>query len=285
MVGPTCVLQGLFYKSLLSQGFINIFPVMDFIDTHAHLDILPLTEDQSGVISRAEKAGVHQVITIGIDLASSRKNLELAKQFPQVYAAVGIHPHDTKGASSDEYKELLKLAATPKVVAWGEIGLDFVKEYSPRDIQRKAFRQQIQMAKQVDLPVIIHNRGAHAETVHILREEAFGALRGVMHCFSGDVKVAKQVLDLGFFISVTGIITFSNAKVVKEVVRYVPLERLLIETDSPFLSPVPYRGKPNEPARVIHVAEEIARIKKTPLEEIAQCTSDNARGLFRLPVP
>jgi TatD DNase family protein len=270
---------------LLSQSFINIFPAMDLIDTHVHLDIPPLADDQSGVISRAEKTGVRQVITIGIDLVSSRKNLELAEQFPQVYAAVGIHPHDTKGALSNVYKELLKLAVSPKVVAWGEIGLDFVKEYSPRDIQRKAFRQQIQMAEQVDLPIIIHNRGADAETVHILREESSGALRGVMHCFSGDVKVARQVLDLGFFISVTGIVTFPNAKVVKEVVRYVPFERMLIETDSPFLSPVPYRGKPNEPARVIHVAEEIARIKNMPLEEIAQCTSDNARGLFRLPVP
>ena len=258
---------------------------MDFIDTHVHLDIPPIAKDQAGVISRAEKVGVRQLITIGIDLASSRETLELAELFPRVYAAIGIHPHDTKGASHDVYEELLKLAGTPKVVAWGEIGLDFVKEYSSRDIQRNAFRRQVQMAGQVNLPIIIHNRGAHTETIDILKEESSGALRGVMHCFSGDVKVARQVLDLGFFISVTGIITFPNAKVVKEVVRYVPLECLLIETDSPFLSPVPYRGKPNEPARVIHVAEEIARIKNTPLEEIAQCTSNNARGLFKLPVP
>ncbi|MBW1671124.1 MAG: TatD family hydrolase [Deltaproteobacteria bacterium] len=264
---------------------MNVYPGPDFIDTHVHLDILPLAEDQPGAISRAEKAGVRQIITIGIDLASSKKSLELAQQFPHVYAAVGIHPHDAKGASDEVYKELLELAGIPNVVAWGEIGLDFVKEYSPRDIQRKVFRQQIQMAGQVDLPIIIHNRDAHVETVKILREEATGALRGVMHCFSGNTKVAKQVLDLGFFISVTGIITFPKAEVVKEVVRYVPLERLLIETDSPFLSPVPYRGKPNEPARVIHVAEEIARIKEMPLEEIARCTSANARDLFRLPVP
>ena len=264
---------------------MNIFPGLDFIDTHAHLDIPPLSEDQPGAISRAEKAGVCQIITIGIDLASSKKSFELAERFPQVYAAVGIHPHDAKGASDEVYKELLELAVIPNVVAWGEIGLDFVKEYSPRDIQRKVFRQQIQMAGQVDLPIIIHNRDAHVETVEILREETAGTLRGVMHCFSGDVKVAKQVLDLGFFISVTGVVTFPKAKVVKEVVRYVPLERLLIETDSPFLSPVPYRGKPNEPARVVHVAEEIARIKEVPLEEVAQCTSANARDLFRLPAP
>jgi len=264
---------------------MNVYPGPDFIDTHAHLDILPLAEDQPGAISRAEKAGVRQIITIGIDLASSKKSLGLAQQFPQVYAAVGIHPHDAKGASDEVYKELLELAGISNVVAWGEIGLDFVKEYSPRDIQRDAFRQQIQMAGQVDLPIIIHNRDAHIETVEILREEAAGALRGVMHCFSGDTKVAKQVLDLGFFISVTGIITFPKAEVVKDVVRYVPLERLLIETDSPFLSPVPYRGKPNEPARVVHVAEEIARIKEMPLEEVARCTSANARDLFRLPVP
>ena len=150
-----------------------------------------------------------------------------------------------KGASDEVYNELLELAGIPNVVAWGEIGLDFVKEYSPRDIQRKVFRQQIQMAGQVDLPIIIHNRDAHVETVKILREEAAGALRGVMHCFSGNTKVAKQVLDLGFFISVTGIITFPKAEVVKEVVRYVPLERLLIETDSPFFesSPLPRQAE------------------------------------------
>ena len=267
------------------ETVMNNFSGLDFIDTHAHLDIPPLVEDQPGAISRAEKVGVRQVITIGIDLASSKRNIELSKQFPQVYTAVGIHPHDAKGASDEAYKELLELAGIQKVVAWGEIGLDFVKEYSPRDIQRKVFCQQIQMARQVDLPVIIHDRGAHVETVEILREETKGTLSGVMHCFSGNVKVAKQVLDLGFFISVTGIVTFPKAEVVKDVVRYVPLERLLIETDSPFLSPVPYRGKPNEPARVVHVAEEISRIKELPLEEVARCTSANARDLFRLPAP
>ena len=264
---------------------MNNFLGLDLIDTHAHLDIPPLSEDQSGAISRAEKVGVCQIITIGIDLASSKRNVDLAKQFSQVYAAVGIHPHDAKGASNWVYKELLELAGISNVVAWGEIGLDFAKEYSPRDIQRKVFRQQIQMAGQVDLPIIIHDRDAHVETVEILREEAAGTLRGVMHCFSGDGEVAKKVLDLGLFISITGIVTFSKAEVVKEVVRYVPLERLLIETDSPFLSPVPFRGKPNEPARVVHVAEEIARIKELPLEEVARCTSANARDLFRLPVP
>ncbi|PXF53018.1 MAG: hydrolase TatD [Deltaproteobacteria bacterium] len=264
---------------------MNVFSGPDFIDTHVHLDIPPLTGDQSGAIRRAEKVGVRQVITVGTDLASSKKNLELARQFPQVYAAVGIHPHDAKGASDEVYSELLRLAGIPNVVAWGEIGLDFVKEYSPRDIQLRVFRQQVRLAAGIALPIIVHDRGAHVETVEILREEAAGVLRGVMHCFSGDVKLARQVLDLGFFISVTGIVTFPKAKLVKEVVNYVPLERLLIETDSPFLSPVPYRGKPNEPARVVHVAEEIARIKEVSLQEVARCTSANARDLFRLPVP
>ncbi|MBW1926746.1 MAG: TatD family hydrolase [Deltaproteobacteria bacterium] len=264
---------------------MNVFSGPDFIDTHVHLDIPPLAGDQSGAIRRAEKVGVRQVITVGTDLASSKKNLELARQFPQVYAAVGIHPHDAKGASDEVYSELLRLAGIPNVVAWGEIGLDFVKEYSPRDIQLRVFRQQVRLAAGIALPIIVHDRGAHVETVEILREEAAGVLRGVMHCFSGDVKLARQVLDLGFFISVTGIVTFPKAKLVKEVVNYVPLERLLIETDSPFLSPVPYRGKPNEPARVVHVAEEIARIKEVSLQEVARCTSANARDLFRLPVP
>ena len=264
---------------------MNVFSGPDLIDTHVHLDIPPLAGDQSGAIRRAEKVGVRQVITVGTDLASSKKSLELARQFPQVYAAVGIHPHDAKGASDEVYSELLRLAGIPNVVAWGEIGLDFVKEYSPRDIQLRVFRQQVRLAAGIALPIIVHDRGAHVETVEILREEAAGVLRGVMHCFSGDVKLARQVLDLGFFISVTGIVTFPKAKLVKEVVNYVPLERLLIETDSPFLSPVPYRGKPNEPARVVHVAEEIARIKEVSLQEVARCTSANARDLFRLPVP
>ena len=264
---------------------MNVFSGPDLIDTHVHLDIPPLAGDQSGAIRRAEKVGVRQVITVGTDLASSKKNLELARQFPQVYAAVGIHPHDAKGASDEVYSELLRLAGIPNVVAWGEIGLDFVKEYSPRDIQLRVFRQQVRLAAGIALPIIVHDRGAHVETVEILREEAAGVLRGVMHCFSGDVKLARQVLDLGFFISVTGIVTFPKAKLVKEVVNYVPLERLLIETDSPFLSPVPYRGKPNEPARVVHVAEEIAKIKEVSLQEVARCTSANARDLFRLPVP
>lgn len=264
---------------------MNNFSGLDLIDSHVHLDILPLAEDQSEAISRAEKAGVSQIITIGIDLASSKRNVELAKRFPQVYAAVGIHPHDAKGASDQAYKELLELAGIPNVVAWGEIGLDFVKEYSPRDIQLKVFYQQIQLARRVDLPIIVHDRNAHLETVEMLREEAAGTLKGVMHCFSGDVSLAKQVLDLGFFISVTGVVTFPKAKVVREVVSYVPLERLLVETDSPFLSPVPYRGKPNEPARVVHVAEEIAKIKEVSLQEVARCTSANARDLFKLPVP
>jgi TatD DNase family protein len=264
---------------------MNNFSGLDLIDSHVHLDILPLAEDQSEAISRAEKAGVSQIITIGIDLASSKRNVELAKRFPQVYAAVGIHPHDAKGASDQAYIELLELAGIPNVVAWGEIGLDFVKEYSPRDIQLEVFCQQIQLARRVDLPIIVHDRNAHLETVEMLREEAAGTLKGVMHCFSGDVSLAKQVLDLGFFISVTGVVTFPKAKVVREVVSYVPLERLLVETDSPFLSPVPYRGKPNEPARVVHVAEEIARIKEVSLQEVARCTSANARDLFKLPVP
>jgi TatD DNase family protein len=257
----------------------------DFVDSHVHLDVPPLADYQEEAVRRAKKVNVNQIITIGTDLASSKKNVELTNQFSQVYAAVGIHPHNAQGSSDEIYGQLLKLANMKKVVAWGEIGLDFVKEYSPKHIQREVFCRQIQMAKQVDLPIIIHDREAHVDTVEILEKEASGTLRGVMHCFSGDIKLAKKILDLNFFISITGIVTFSNAKVTKEVVRYVPLDCLLIETDSPFLSPVPYRGKPNEPAYVVQVAEEIARIKDLSLEEVARYTSANARVLFKLPSP
>lgn len=280
-------------RCLLDIGAVNVrqhkkgqgYGTLDFIDTHAHLDIAPLCDDPGGALARARAVGVSQVLTIGIDAESSRAAVELATSFPQVFAAVGIHPHDAKDATKAAYERIQELAVHPKVVAWGEIGLDFVKEYSPRAAQEAALRRQLGLARDAGLPVIIHDREAHAALLSVLRDEAGKDLRGVVHCFSGDVDVARRVLNLGLFISVTGVLTFPKAQILREVVRFVPLECLLIETDAPFLAPVPNRGRPNEPSNVVHIAQKVAEIKQIPLEDVAQCTSTNARDLFGLPTP
>ncbi|MGQ9499498.1 MAG: TatD family hydrolase [Dissulfurimicrobium sp.] len=258
---------------------------IDLIDTHVHLDIQPLASDPHGAVSRAREQGVAQMITIGVDLKSSERAVALAGQFPGVFAAVGIHPHDADSASGDALVRLEGLASMPKVVAIGEIGLDFAKEYAPRAVQRDAFIRQLDLALKLSMPVIIHDRDAHNETLDILENYKKQGLRGVIHCFSGDAAVARRVLGLGFFISVTGVITFPKTDALKEAVISVPLDRLMVETDCPYLSPAPFRGRPNEPARVIHVAREVARLKDITLQEAARRTSANARVLFKLPAP
>lgn len=259
--------------------------VVDLIDTHVHLDIPPLAADPQGAVLRAREQGVAQMITIGVDLESSEKAVALAGRFEGVYSAIGIHPHDADSASEDALKRLKDLASMPKVAAIGEIGLDFAKEYSPRARQKDAFIRQLDLALELSMPVIIHDRDAHEETLDILERYRDQGLKGVIHCFSADTAVAHRVLELGFFISVTGVITFPKTEVLKEAVKSIPLDRLMVETDCPYLSPVPFRGRPNEPARVVYVAREIARLKDITLEEAARCTSANARGLFRLPQP
>ncbi len=258
--------------------------LIDLIDTHAHLDMPPLSSEPEEVMTRARSQGISQVITIGIDPESSGRAVDLARNLTGVYAAVGIHPHDALKTTDQELSRIAALAREQVVVAWGEIGLDFVKDYSPRGIQLSVFRSQLEMASAAGLPVIIHDRGAHEDVLEILQEYK-GRISGVIHCFSGDIKVARKVLDLGFHLSVTGVVTFPKADDLREVVAYVPLDRLMLETDSPFLSPVPFRGKPNEPVRVLYVARKVAEIREQPLEEIARCTSENARALFALPSP
>lgn len=256
---------------------------LDVIDTHAHLDMAPLAADQAGVVERAKAAGVSQVLTVGTDADSSGKAVAMCARFPGVFAAVGVHPHEAGAASDGLLDRIARLAEHPKVVAWGEIGLDFAKGSSPRDVQLHAFQRQLALAMGLGLPVIIHDRDAHTEVLEVLEAARQGGLRGVVHCFSGDTDVARRILDLGLFVSFTGIVTFPKAEGVREVVRYIPLSRLLIETDSPYLSPVPYRGRPNEPAMAVYVAREVARVKGITVREVAQCTSANARDLFGLP--
>ncbi|TAJ22369.1 MAG: TatD family deoxyribonuclease [Nitrospirae bacterium] len=257
------------------------------IDSHAHLDDARYDEDREAVIARARQAGVDTFVTIGCDLATSRAAVELANHYPFVYASVGVHPHEVKQIGDDWYDELRRLATRPKVIAYGEIGLDYHYNYSPPKLQRDRFREQIGLARELGLPIIIHTREAQEDTIAILKEEKAQELGGVFHCFSGDAWLATAALDLGFFLSFSGVITFQNATMLRDIVKTAPLDRILIETDCPYLTPVPHRGKRNEPAYVCQVAEKIAEIKgaavPVTVEEIGRVTSQNARRLFKIP--
>ena len=252
---------------------------MVLVDTHCHLDDRQFDADRDAVIERAYKSGVEQIIAVGYDLVSSRRSVALAQSRPGVFAAVGIHPHDAAKAPQDYLETLRELAKDRGVVAVGEIGLDFYRDLSPRTVQRKVFIEQLRLARELNLPVVIHCRDATADVYEILVREAVG-LSGVMHCFSGNWENAKRFLGLGFYISIAGPVTFNKNSVLTEVVRNVPLGRLLLETDAPYLAPVPYRGKRNEPAYLVWIAQRVAEIRGTTLEEVAAATFSNALRLF-----
>jgi len=253
------------------------------IDTHVHLDDTRFNEDREAVIARAQEAGVEAFVTIGCDLATSQAAVTLADQHPSVYASIGVHPHEVKHISDGWYDEFRRLAQSKNVVAYGEIGLDYHYNHSSPKEQRERFREQIQLARELALPVIIHTREAQEDTVKILREERASDIGGVLHCFSGDAWLAKDALDLGFYLSFSGIVTFQNATALRETAKTVPLDRLLIETDCPYLAPVPYRGKRNEPAYVTHVAKQLTAIHPAlTLEDIARNTTRNAKRLFKI---
>ncbi len=249
-------------------------------DSHAHLEMREFDRDRDDVVRRAAAAGVKRIVTVGTTLAECEKAAAVAAAYPSVYAAIGIHPHEVKGIRKDTYDRLRKIAATGKIVAYGEIGLDFFRNISPPDIQVTRFGEQLELAKELALPIIIHDREAHKETVAMLRKSGIG--RGIIHCFSGDYVMARECLDLGFYISVPGTVTFPKSERLREIVAKVPLDRLLVETDCPYLTPVPHRGKRNEPAYVTHTARKVAEVKKISLEETARVTSDNAARVFGL---
>ena len=255
------------------------------IDSHCHLDQDAFDTDRDAVIARARAAGVERLVTIGAGgpLASNRAAVALAEAHPDIFAAVAVHPHDAKKISEATYEELRRLWAHPKVVAVGETGLDYYYGHSPGETQRARLRQFIREASRASLPLVIHCRDAFADLLAILREEGAAAVGGVIHCFSGTIAEAEACLALGFSLSFSGIVTFKNADALRAVVRATPLDHLLIETDAPFLAPVPFRGKRNEPALVRHVAEEVARVTGRELAEIASITMRNAERLFRLP--
>jgi len=247
-------------------------------DSHAHLEMREFDRDRDEVIRRAEAAGIKRIVTVGTTLAECEKAVAIAAANPSVYAAIGIHPHEVKSIRKETYDRLRKIAGAKKIVAYGEIGLDFFRNISPPDVQVTRFGEQLELAKELGLPIIIHDRDAHRETVAMLKESGIG--RGIIHCFSGDYAMARECLDMGFYISVPGTITFPKSERLREIVAKVPLERLLVETDCPYLTPVPHRGKRNEPAYVAHTARKVAEVKKTSFEETARVTSDNAARVF-----
>jgi TatD DNase family protein len=252
------------------------------IDSHAHIQGKEYAEQADAVIERARAAGVGKIIAVGGagDMSSNTEAVAMAAQFKNVYATVGMHPHDAKDVGSEDLAKLKDLTVHPKVVAVGETGLDYYYSHSPHDVQRRVFTEFIHMARETDLPIVVHERDAAHDAAELLRAEGEKNLRGVIHCFTGDYDAACAYLDLGFYVSFTGIITFKNADSLRDVVRRLPLDRMLVETDSPYLTPVPHRGKRNEPAHVRWVAETIATVKGIAFEKVAETTTRNVQDLF-----
>ncbi|CAH0213893.1 MULTISPECIES: TatD family hydrolase [Peribacillus] len=249
-------------------------------DTHVHVNAEQFNEDLEDVIDRAKEAGVNNMVVVGFDRPTIIRAMELIEAYDFMYAAVGWHPVDAIDMTEDDLQWIEELSNHPKVVAIGEMGLDYHWDKSPKDVQMEVFRKQIRLAKKVGLPIIIHNREATADIVNILKEEEASRVGGIMHCFSGSAETALECINMNFYISLGGPVTFKNAKKPKEVAAAVPLDRLLIETDCPYLAPHPYRGKRNEPSYVKLVAEQIAEIKQLTLEEVSQATTENAKKLF-----
>jgi TatD DNase family protein len=256
---------------------------MTFIDTHAHMEMSEYDNDRDEMVNRAINNGIEKIITIGIGKEECQAAIELAQRYPCVFAALGVHPHNAKVRDKQIFNFIKDCTQHQKVVALGEMGLDYYRNLSPKKEQVRCFHEQLSLAKELKLPVIIHSREAYQETLRILRQEKAWEVGGVMHCFSGDTKMAFACLDMGFYISIAGTITFKNATILREVVGEIPLEKIVIETDAPFLAPHPFRGKRNEPANVKLIAEKISQIKNVPLREVAQSTTNNAKTLFSLP--
>ncbi|TEU02090.1 MAG: TatD family deoxyribonuclease [Dehalococcoidia bacterium] len=261
------------------------------VDSHTHIDMRLYNRDRDQVLERARGAGVAAVVDVGCDLDSSRGAIRLAAQYSEVFAALGFHPHSAAKMRDSDLERLSELAQHPKVVAIGEIGLDFYRNLSPREVQVEAFKKQLALARRLRLPVIVHCRDAQEEVLSILTEWAYGAggvggakePLGVLHCFSGDRELSQRYIEMGFLLSIAGPITYPSSHAM-EIAHHIPLDKLLIETDCPFLTPQPYRGKRNEPSNVSFVAEKIGEIRGVPTAVVAEHTTANAAQLFRLPL-
>ncbi len=252
------------------------------IDSHAHLEMPDFKKDLETVIQRAKESGVEYIFTVGTEKKDWRRALEIANTHDSIYAILGVHPHNAKEIDDQTYAILKELCRDGKVKAYGEIGLDFFRNLSPRDIQIKRFREQIGLARELKLPIVIHDREAHQETLEILRSEKAEDCGGIIHCFSGDEKMARECIEMGFYISIPGNITYKNANRFREMVKNIPLDSLLVETDAPFLTPEPFRGKRNEPSYVRYTAQKVAEIKKVSFEKVAEITMNNALRAYRM---
>jgi TatD DNase family protein len=259
-----------------------------FIDSHCHIDGPEYDADRDEVIARARDAGVTTMLNVGTGDPHSgafERAVALAEKHEEIYAAVGVHPHDAKLFDEAAEQRLVNLCqGSKRVVAWGEIGLDYHYDHSPRDVQREVFSRQLKLARELNLPVIIHSREADDDTINILREELSGYERaGVLHCFGGSLPMAQAAIDLGFYVSFAGNLTFKKAEDLREIARQLPLDRLMVETDCPYLTPVPFRGKRNEPARVVETAACLAKLHGTEVGDVARITSENFATLFGVP--
>ncbi len=260
------------------------------IDSHAHIDLATFDKDREQVLDRARRGGIGAIINIGLDARSSRASLEMTRKNDDIFSTVGFHPHEASRMKDADLKTLAQLAEDDKVVAVGEIGLDFYRNLSPRRSQEQAFRAQLDLAAELGLPVVVHCRQAHKETLAILSAWVESTLslgrlrRGVIHCFSGDIEMAQRYIEIGFYISLAGSVSYPSAGELAQVAREIPLDRLLVETDAPFLAPQAYRGKHNEPAYVALIAEKIAQLRGVPRETVAEATTRNAIELFHLPI-
>jgi TatD DNase family protein len=261
---------------------------MTLVDSHCHIDGPEYDSDREEVIARARDAGVRTMLNVGTgdpQGGAFERAVELSEKHEGVYAAVGAHPHDAKVFDDAAEQRLVNLAEqSQRVIAWGEIGLDYHYDHSPRELQRSVFERQLRIARQLNLPVIIHSREADDDTIKIIREELSDYERGgVLHCFGGSLQMAKDAIDLGFYVSFAGNLTFKKAEDLREIARQLPLDRLLVETDCPYLTPVPFRGKRNEPARVVETANCLAELHERSLDEMTKITSDNFKSLFQVP--
>jgi len=248
------------------------------IDTHCHIQFKPLSDDVNGVIDRAKKEGVNKLIVVGCDMESSKRAVDLAEKYDNIFAVIGIHPQDSKKLTEQMWTELCELATHKKVVAIGETGLDYFKEYSPKDTQKTVFKKHIKLALELDKPLVIHNRDADEDSLSILKE--LGAKKVVFHCYSSDVTFARKVWMAGYMTSFTGNITYPNAQNLRDVIAECPLDAIMVETDCPYLSPQKYRGGTNEPSYVIEVALQISHTKNMPFPEVADITTKNAEEFF-----
>ncbi|MCX5779718.1 MAG: TatD family hydrolase [Firmicutes bacterium] len=251
-------------------------------DTHAHLQDRKMRSDLDNLLQRAAAAGVEKITCVGYDLPSSQEAVNIARKYKQVYAAVGVHPHDARTLTPEMLRKLWELARDPRVVAIGEIGLDYYRDLSPRELQKQAFIDQIQLAQEIGKPIIIHDREANQDVMDIIKKYKAGKNGGIMHCYSGNLPLAVEAIKEGFYISFAGPLTYKNARRSHEVAAKLPMDRLLIETDCPYLTPEPLRGKLNEPAHIHYVAEKMAELRGQHPDEIAYLTGRNARAVYRI---